>query len=119
MTSFWSAILATIVGGILAIGGWFIPNAIERRQERQGIPLLPWRTDAFGGKAPDGSVKAATKKRRSRKHTAATSNSATGKKVVRNGGTADPVVQLSPGVSDEQASRQRQRLMGRSWRRRW
>jgi hypothetical protein len=28
--------------------------------------------------------------------------------VVRNGGTADPVVRLSPGVSDEQASRQRQ-----------
>ena len=28
--------------------------------------------------------------------------------MVRNGGATDPVVQLSPGVSDEQASRQRQ-----------
>ena len=30
------------------------------------------------------------------------------KKVVRNGGTADPVVQLAPGMSEEQASSQRQ-----------
>ncbi len=30
------------------------------------------------------------------------------KKVVRNGGTADPAVQLAPGVSAEQASSQRQ-----------
>jgi hypothetical protein len=30
------------------------------------------------------------------------------KKVIRNGGTADPAIQLAPGVSDEQASRQRQ-----------
>jgi hypothetical protein len=61
-----------------------------------------------GEKAPDAAAKTAARKRRPRKHTAATSNSARGKKVVRNGGTADPVVQLSPGVSDEQASRQRQ-----------
>ncbi len=34
---FWSTILATIVGGILAIGGWFVPNAIERCQERKSV----------------------------------------------------------------------------------
>jgi hypothetical protein len=28
--------------------------------------------------------------------------------VVRNGGTTDPVIQLAPGMSEEQASRQRQ-----------
>ncbi len=28
--------------------------------------------------------------------------------MVRNGGTTDPAVQLAPGVSDEQASRERQ-----------
>ncbi len=35
-------------------------------------------------------------------------NAPPGKKVVRNGGTADPVVQLAPGMSAEQASSQRQ-----------
>ena len=48
------------------------------------------------------------RKRRRRKRAVATSKSAPEKKVVRNGGATDPVVQLSPGVSDEQASRQRQ-----------
>ena len=36
------------------------------------------------------------------------SGAAPEKKVVRNGGTADPVVQLAPGISEEQASSQRQ-----------
>jgi hypothetical protein len=48
------------------------------------------------------------RKRRRRKRAVATSKSAPEKKVVRNGGATDPVVQLSPGVSDEEASRQRQ-----------
>jgi hypothetical protein len=51
----------------------------------------------------------ATKKHRRRKHTKASDpNAAPEKKVVRNGGTGDPVVQLAPGMSQEQASRQRQ-----------
>jgi len=51
--------------------------------------------------------KVAAKKRRHRKK--ATAAAATPeKKVVRNGGTADPVVQLAPGMSEEQASNQRQ-----------
>lgn len=51
--------------------------------------------------------KAAAKKRRHRK-TVVASTATSEKKVVRNGGTADPVVQLAPGMSEEQASSQRQ-----------
>jgi hypothetical protein len=63
-------------------------------------------------KAAEGKTepptKAAKPKRR-RKHTAVSkTESAPEKKVVRNGGTGDPVVQLAPGMSQEQASRQRQ-----------
>jgi outer membrane biosynthesis protein TonB len=59
-------------------------------------------------KTPESKAKTAAKKRR-RKHTAtATPGAAPEKKVVRNGGTTDPVVQLAPGMSDEQASSQRQ-----------
>lgn len=56
---------------------------------------------------PKASKKAPSKKKRHRKTCtppAATSD----KKVVRNGGTVDPVVQLAPGMSAEQASSQRQ-----------
>lgn len=51
--------------------------------------------------------KVAAKKRRHRKKDAADAATPE-KKVVRNGGTADPVVQLAPGMSEEQASSQRQ-----------
>jgi hypothetical protein len=34
---FWPTILATIVGGILVIVGWFVPKAIERCQERKSV----------------------------------------------------------------------------------
>jgi hypothetical protein len=53
-------------------------------------------------------AKAATKKRRRKKTTANASTATPEKKVVRNGGTADPAVQLGPSVSAEQASSERQ-----------
>ena len=60
-------------------------------------------------KTPESKAKTTAKKRRRRKHTtAATPGTAPEKKVVRNGGTTDPVVQLAPGMSEEQASSQRQ-----------
>ena len=34
---FWSTILATIVGGIIAISSCFIPNAYQRCQERKNV----------------------------------------------------------------------------------
>jgi hypothetical protein len=58
---------------------------------------------------PKPPAKSASKKRHPKKSTTATATTAAPeKKVVRNGGTADPVVQLAPGVSPEQASNQRQ-----------
>jgi len=66
------------------------------------------KTQPKAGETQKSTAKTAARKRRPRKHPAAASDSATEKKVVRNGGTADPVVQLSPSVSNEQASRQRQ-----------
>lgn len=59
-------------------------------------------------KKPASTAKTAARKRHRRKRPATSSSATPEKKVVRNGGTADPVVQLSPGVSGEQASRQRQ-----------
>jgi len=57
-------------------------------------------------KKPEPVAKSPAKKARRKKHVA-TKPAATAKKVVKNGGTADPAAQLAPGVSNEQASRQR------------
>lgn len=57
-------------------------------------------------KKPEPAAKSPARKPRRRKHVT-TKPAATGKKVVKNGGTADPAAQLAPGVSNEQASRQR------------
>jgi outer membrane biosynthesis protein TonB len=57
---------------------------------------------------PGPQAKTSSKKRRHKRPATKSSNSTPEKKVVRNGGTADPAVQLAPGVSNEQASRQRQ-----------
>jgi hypothetical protein len=73
---------------------------------KPGQPL-PKAQPEPSAKKPKSAAKTAAKKRR-RKHVAGASGSAPEKKVIRNGGTADPVVHLAPGVSDEQASRQRQ-----------
>ena len=70
-------------------------------------PAQPSQPDASGNKTGT-ATKAAAKKRRRRKPAAATTTTTPEKKVVRNGGTADAGTKLSPGVSDEQASRDRQ-----------
>jgi hypothetical protein len=57
---------------------------------------------------PQPQTAAPHKKKRRRKPATPTSTATPEKKVVRNGGTADPVVQLAPGMSAEQASSQRQ-----------
>jgi hypothetical protein len=59
-------------------------------------------------KKPESATKAPGKKRRHRKSAASNSTAAPEKKVIRNGGTADPAVQLAPSMSVEQASSQRQ-----------
>ncbi|HTE89676.1 MAG TPA: hypothetical protein VK639_12005, partial [Terriglobales bacterium] len=49
-----------------------------------------------------------TKKRNSKRKAPAQAATGPRKTVVRNGSTADPVVQLAPSVTDQQASQQRQ-----------
>jgi outer membrane biosynthesis protein TonB len=72
-------------------------------------PPAPKTQPETPAKTPESKTKTAAKKRRRAKHTAtATPGAAPEKKVVRNGGTTDPVVQLAPGMSAEQASSQRQ-----------
>ncbi len=62
------------------------------------------------GEKPAGKTATTRKKSRHRKTKAAggSPGAGPGKKVVRNGGTGCPIVQLAPGVSAEQASNQRQ-----------
>jgi len=52
---------------------------------------------------PNATTSATAKKKRPRKHKTA-ANSKPAKVVVQNGGTSDPKVQLTPGVSAQQAS---------------
>jgi hypothetical protein len=59
-------------------------------------------------KNPESPTPTPAKKRRHRKTAASTSTTTPPKKIVRNGGTVDPAVQLAPGISPAQASSQRQ-----------
>jgi hypothetical protein len=59
-------------------------------------------------KKPESQTKAPRKKRHHRKSAPNTSTATPEKKVVRNGGTTDPSIQLAPSVSAEQATSQRQ-----------
>ncbi len=87
------------------------------REQSQPAPVAPAPAPAqepskappaASAKKPPSTTKPATRKRGRRKQVAAKTDSAPEKKVVKNGGTADPASQLAPGVSNEQASRQRQ-----------
>jgi hypothetical protein len=82
----------------------------EPTKSEQATPKATPSTDATTPAQPGqpDASKVAAKKRRRRKPVAATTTTTPEKKVVRNGGTADAGTQLSPGVSDEQASRERQ-----------
>jgi hypothetical protein len=62
---------------------------------------------ATSTKTPKSTAKA-TRKRRRRRPVVAKTSEEPEKKVVRNGGTTDPPGQLAPGVTNEQASKQRQ-----------
>jgi hypothetical protein len=60
-------------------------------------------------KKPESKASKKTPRRKKRhRKTCAPPTETSDKKVVRNGGTVDPVVQLAPGMSAEQASSQRQ-----------
>jgi hypothetical protein len=90
------------------------PQTTPEQQSKPEQPTAPESTQPPENVQPNATSEkpdcAASKgKKRNSKHKAAAQD-ATGprKKVVRNGSTADPVVQLAPSVTDQQASQQRQ-----------
>jgi hypothetical protein len=69
----------------------------------------PAKPDAAAPKQEGPHQKAAThSKKHAKKKTSTTSGQGPQKKVVPHGGTAEPTTQLTPGISQEQAVRQRQ-----------
>jgi hypothetical protein len=74
------------------------PAQAQPKKETKASPQAPTQKPA------PAKPHATTKK----KHTATVAGQPPPKKVVRQGSTADPTTQLAPGISQEQASRQRQ-----------
>lgn len=83
------------------------PTAQEPRTT-QPAPAAATPAQTPETKKAESAAKKPRKKRRRRKAVAAHPNASPEKKVVRNGGTAEPVVQLAPGMSAEQADSQRE-----------
>lgn len=77
------------------------PTASDSTQPPENVQpnAVPEKPDCAASKG---------KKRNSKRKAAAQDATGPRKKVVRNGSTADPVVQLAPSVTDQQASQQRQ-----------
>jgi hypothetical protein len=85
------------------------PSALPQAPPAPGAAQEPEKPQPQAApKKPESQTKAPRRKRRHRKSAGSTSTGTPEKKVVRNGGTTDPVIQLAPGVSAEQASSQRQ-----------
>ena len=110
--------LAGTVGmGVLWLAIWAAP-AIALPQENppaQEAPAAPEATPSPSGAqtsvAPqEETQKKSSTKKTKRHHKPATKadSGTTPKKVVHNGGTAEPIVQIAPGMSDAQASQNRQ-----------
>jgi hypothetical protein len=90
------------------------PQTTPEQQAKPEQPTAPDSTQPPGNVQPNAvpekpDCAASKAKKNNSKHKAAAQD-ATGprKKVIRNGSTADPVVQLAPSVTDQQASQQRQ-----------
>ena len=90
------------------------PQTTPEQQAKPEQPTAPDSTqppeNAQPNAVPEKPDCAASKgkKRNSKRKAAAQDATGPRKKVVRNGSTADPVVQLAPSVTDQQASQQRQ-----------
>ena len=117
MSKYLAAIFGLCVWTIPSIAGVvYQAQALQLSQETQP-PAAPSSQDSQpnatpvtpeAAKTPESPTKVPSRKRRRRKPAAPTPTATPEKKVVRNGGTTDPAVQLAPGMSPEQASSQRQ-----------
>jgi len=78
-------------------------------QTQPAAPTPPPTPKATTPQSPKKSTSASTKKKHHKRKVVATKpGSDPGKRVVRNGSTTEPVIQLSPGLSDNEASSERQ-----------
>ena len=90
------------------------PQTEPEQQAKPEQPTTPVSTQSPENMQPNAAPEkpdcAASKgkKRNSKSKAAGQDATVPRKKVVRNGSTADPVVQLAPSVTDQQASQQRQ-----------
>jgi len=81
----------------------------DRRSPQVSPPVQTQKTPpGAAAKKSEAAAKTATTNHRRRKRVVTKTVSEPEKKVVRNGGTANPPGQLVPGVSNEQVTRQRQ-----------
>src|SRR5208282_2972213 len=120
------SLLVSPAGASPVVGASFLAQAAQAQPDsapsdaRQNPAPAP-ATEQKTGPAPDqtqppaappkaktAASKTTTKKHRRRKKPVAPPTDGPTKVIVKNGGAPDPTVQLSPGVSPEQASRQRQ-----------
>jgi hypothetical protein len=72
------------------------------------IPSVAPKATPRQSQSKSTSASTRKKRRRRRKVSNTTHGSDPGKRVVRNGSTTEPVIQLSPGLSENEASSQRQ-----------
>lgn len=90
------------------------PQTTPEQQAKPEQPTAPDSTEPPENVQPNAvpekpdCAASKTKKRNSKRKAQAQAATGPRKTVVRNGSTADPVVQLAPSVTDQQASQQRQ-----------
>lgn len=101
----------TVATVVVLIAGWASPSlaGLQQIAPAQTAPAAP---EATSTPSPTPAISPVARKNsgtKSRRHKRAKKDPKTnGKKVVRNGSTAEPIVQIAPAMSDAQASQNRQ-----------
>src|SRR5215470_10699910 len=106
----------TFVAMVLPLASWAmpVPLPLQENPTVESTPALPEATPTPSSSPAKNSTtpKATGKSRATRKprrpKAATKAPEASPKKVVRNGSTEEPIVQIAPGMSDAQASEHRQ-----------
>jgi hypothetical protein len=105
----------TVAIVIISLAGWASPAFQSSQQNPPQPPAASESAVPAATPEPTPSSQSATPAKKAgarktaRRHKRSTTNSGQAtKKVVRNGGTQEPMVQIAPGMSDDQASKNRQ-----------
>jgi hypothetical protein len=86
------------------------PNAADQKQDesKPDQTPLPKEAESPGAKKSPTSPPAGVRKRRSRTHKPLTADGEPRKIVVHQGGASEPIAQILPGITEEEASHQRE-----------